>query len=171
MIPSAFLLTVIALMRPGPADAQTSISSSMQPSFGLGAMSPLGSGSRRQAGISLGSTEIATPGIAPVIPSQNMGTGICAGAGNARASSALFDGGGLPGSTSLSCADSRQPSASASSLSPIGRAGIPLGATELGNAGVSPPSVPGTNQSGGAIAASVGGTQPTSNAAIPGARP
>ena len=47
------------------------------------------------AGIPLGSTEIATPGISPVDPSQNAGMTTCAGSDGAGPSAALFDGGGL----------------------------------------------------------------------------
>jgi hypothetical protein len=72
---------------------------------------------------------------------------------------------------SLSCADASNPPSSTPSLS-AGRVGIPLGATELGNAGVSPlPTTPTLNQSSNAIAAPIGGTQSTSNAGLPGAGP
>jgi hypothetical protein len=171
MILSASLVTGIALLQPDPAFAQASVSPNMQPSLGVGATSPFNSGSGQRAGIPLGSTEIATPGIAPVIPSPNMGAGACTDLGNARSSSALFDGGGLSGSSSLSCAGSGNASPSASSPS-AGRVGIPLGATELGNAGASPLSaVPGPNQSGSTIAAPADSTQPNTNASLPGAGP
>jgi hypothetical protein len=64
----------------------------------------------------------------------------------------LFDGGGMAGTASGTCASIGSsslagPTASASSrggmgaVSSVGRAGIPLGATELGSGGLSPPSV------------------------------
>jgi hypothetical protein len=59
----------------------------------------------------------------------------CAGFDGARSSTALFDGGGM---SSLSCADSQTISSPLPSPSSIGRVGIPLGATELGGAGISP---------------------------------
>jgi hypothetical protein len=96
---------------------------------------PLPSGSTQPAGIPLGSTEIATPGISPVAPSQSTLMESCAGFDGARSSTALFDGGGM---SSLSCADSQTISSPLPSPSSIGRVGIPLGATELGGAGISP---------------------------------
>ena len=172
MILSASLVTGIALLGPDPAFAQASALPNTQPSLGVGATSPFNAGSGPRAGVPLGSTEIATPGIAPVIPSQNMGAGACSDLGNARSSSALFDGGGLSGSNSLSCAGGGNAPPAASSLSSAGRTGIPLGATELGNAGISPLSpTPGLTQSGSAITAPVGSTQSTTTAGPPGAGP
>ncbi|CCE10815.1 exported hypothetical protein [Bradyrhizobium sp. STM 3843] len=124
---------VVGLRWSAPALAQTA-SSGLQPSTGMGVTSPLGAA--RPAGIPLGSTEIATPGLAPVSPPQ--GTGVCAGSGNAGSPGALFDGGGVSGGASLSCADSRIPASALPSPSSAGRVGIPLGATELGGVGVSP---------------------------------
>jgi len=171
MILSASLVTGIALLGPDPAFAQASALPNTQPSPGVGATSPFNAGSGQRAGIPLGSTEIATPGIAPVIPSQNMGAGACSDLGNARSSSALFDGGGLSGSSSLSCAGGGNAPPAASSLSSAGRVGIPLGATELGNTGISPLSpVPGPTQPSSAVAAP-GGMQSTTNAGPPGAGP
>ena len=133
----ASLTVGVMFLSPGPAIAQ-SIPSNMPPAAGMGATSPLSAGSAPPAGIPLGSTEIATPGISPVDPSQNAGMTTCAGSDGAGPSAALFDGGGLAGSTSLSCADSRPISSSLPSPSSIGRVGIPLGATELGSLGISP---------------------------------
>ncbi len=120
----------------------------MQPSFGMGATSPLPSGSTRPVGIPLGSTEIAIPGVSPVNPSQDIGMSGCAGPAGAGSSGALFDGGGLSAGTSSSCAASGTP-ASPLSASTVGHVGIPLGATELGGAGISPSMrVPGPPLSG-----------------------
>ncbi len=168
MILSASLVIGIALPWPDPAFAQSSALPNTQPSPGVGATSPFNAGSGPRAGIPLGSTEIATPGIAPVIPSQNMGACACSDFGNARSSSALFDGGGLSGSSSLSCAGGGNAPPAASSSSSAGRVGIPLGATELGNTGISPLSpVPGPTQPSSAIAAPGGGMQSTSNPGTP----
>jgi hypothetical protein len=164
------LLTCIALLWVDAVAAQNAPSAN-RPTFGVG-MSPTGSQSAPQAGIPLGSSEIATPGIAPVDPMQSAGTGTCSGTGNARSSGALFDGGGLSGSTSLSCADARNPAISTPFSPSAGRAGTPLGATELGNAGVSPLlPVPDPNQSGNVSVAPLGSTQPSTNAGLPGAGP
>jgi hypothetical protein len=170
MILSALL--AIMLPWPNPAFAQGSASPNTQSLPGAGVSSPFNSGTGQRAGIPLGSTEVATPGIAPIIPSQNIGAGDCADLGNARSSSTLFDGGGLSGSGSPSCAGGGNAAASAPSSSSGGRAGIPLGATELGNAGISPLSqVPGPTPPGSPIPAPVGGAQSTTNTGLPGAGP
>ncbi|OPY98779.1 hypothetical protein A5906_29815 [Bradyrhizobium sacchari] len=119
-----------------------------QPPTGMSATSPLNMGSTRPEGIPLGSTEIATPGVSPITPSQGMTN--CTASGNTGSSGALFDGGGLSGSSSLACANGM---ASQSTLPPststVGRVGIPLGSTELGGAGISPSvSVPGPTSLG-----------------------
>jgi hypothetical protein len=110
--------------------------STPQPGIGMRATSPLATGSARSTGIPLGSTEIATPGISPVSPSQSAGFSTCAASDGASA--APFDGGGLSGTAPLSCADSRIPLSPLPSPSTVGRVGVPLGATELGGAGISP---------------------------------
>jgi hypothetical protein len=108
--------------------------STPQPDIGMRATSPLAIGSARSTSVPLGATEIAPPGISPVSPSQSAGPATCAASDGP---SALFDGGGLSGSASLSCADSRIPLSSLPSPSTVGRVGVPLGATELGGAGIS----------------------------------
>lgn len=108
--------------------------SSAQQSPGMRATSPLAMGSTGPAGIPLGATEIATPGTSPVSPSLGVGMGTCAGSNAAALSGAPFDGGGLSGNASLSCADSRIPLSALPSSS--GRVGIPLGATEIGSDGI-----------------------------------
>jgi hypothetical protein len=133
----ASLTVGIALLSNAPVFAQAALPS-QPPTMGMGATSPLSTGSTRPTGIPLGSTEITTPGISPVDPSQTVGTTNCAGSDGAGPSAAPFDGGGFSGSTQLSCADSQTIPSPLPSPSLAGRAGIPLGATELGGAGISP---------------------------------
>jgi hypothetical protein len=133
----ASLMAGITWVEPPAAIAQTTLPD-LQPPVGMRTTSPLATRSTRPAGISLGSTEIATPGVSPVAPSQGALTETCAGSDGARSSGALFDGGGISGATPLSCADSRNVSSPLPSPSSIGRVGIPMGATEIGGAGVSP---------------------------------
>lgn len=120
-------------LSPAPVIAQTT--SLMDPPSGMRATSPLAAGATRSTGIPLGATEIATPGVSPVNPAQNMAS--CAG--GAGLSEAPFDGGGLSASAPLSCADGCFPSSSRPLASMVGRVGIPLGATELGGNGIVPP--------------------------------
>jgi hypothetical protein len=61
----ALLIAGIARVEPTAAVAQTT-SPDLQPPVGMHTTSPLAT---RSAGIPLGSTEIATPGISPVAPS------------------------------------------------------------------------------------------------------
>ncbi len=118
------------------ANAQTTLPTTLPP-VGMSATSPLNLGSTRPEGIPLGSTEIATPGVSPINPSQAMTN--CSQTGNTGSSGALFDGGGLSGSPSLGCPDgTTTQSALPPSTSTVGRVGIPLGSTELGGAGISP---------------------------------
>jgi hypothetical protein len=93
-------------------------------------------------GIPLGATEMTMPGTSPA-PSAAMGINGCSGAGGpmSQTTAPLFDGGGMAGASSSACtgmggADSSTP---AESTLRVGRAAIPLGSTELGNAGLSPP--------------------------------
>ena len=99
----------------------------------IGSGAPVG-----PVGIPLGATEMATPGISPALPS----TGVCStGAPTSQTSTtALFDGGGMAGATSSGCAGaaSAAPSTPAPSMSQVGRAGIPMGSTEMGDPGTSP---------------------------------
>jgi hypothetical protein len=119
------------------------------------ATSPLNPQSTRPVGIPLGSTEIATPGISPVDPGQAM-TG-CTTTGTAASSGALFDGGGLASGSSTTCTTSTTAAATPSSSPAVGRTGIPLGATELGGAGISP-SVPVAAPAPSDSTASIGGS-------------
>jgi hypothetical protein len=167
MILHASLMTGMVLRCPNLASAQTSLPPNMPSSLGVGATSPFNSPFGPRAGLPLGPTEIATSGM----PSQNRGTENCAGPSNARSPGGLFDGGGLSGvfgSTSLSCADSRPLQSFPPVLSPVGRVRIPLGAPELGNAGVSAVlTTHGANQPGPAMTAPLGGTPPTSSTGNP----
>ncbi|WP_426614452.1 hypothetical protein [Bradyrhizobium sp. McL0616] len=145
------LAAAMLWLAPAATIAQTTVPG-MQPPAGMLATSPLNPQSTRPVGIPLGSTEVATPGVSPLNPAQST-TG-CAGSGNAASSGALFDGGGLSGGTALSCSDSRIPSSALPSTSMVGRVGVPLGATELGGAGISPiVPVPGSNLPGSASSA------------------
>jgi hypothetical protein len=108
----------------------------------LGATSPLSMGSGMQVaptGIPLGATEMATPGTSPA-PSADLGCASAAGP-TSQSGTSLFDGGGMAGAASGACATT----GGAGSSMPVparlatGRAGIPLGSTEIGNLGLSPP--------------------------------
>jgi hypothetical protein len=144
---SAALAACSAWLAPAAAIAQA-ISPEVQPSIGMRATSPLALRSTRPEAIPLGSTEIATRGVSPVSPSEGMGT--CAGSGNTASPGPLFDGGGLSGGASLSCADSETAPSTLPSVS-VRPTGLPLGATELGGGGLSPASpVPGPDLSGSA---------------------
>jgi hypothetical protein len=124
---------------------------------GLGLTSPLGIGPGSPVaatGIPLGATELASPGVSPTVSGTTLSGGTCSGmessTSGASGSTALFDGGGLTGTASGACAGGGsstllQPAASASSpagmgnLSSVRPVGIPLGSTELGAGGLSPP--------------------------------
>lgn len=135
------LLVALALLPSGAAQvtAQT-VTPSAPPSPGLGTTAPLGLGSSSPvgpAGIPLGSTEIATPGtsFAP-LPSHQFGAGC---AGPSASSAAPFDGGGLSpgGQATAPCQGQANTGVAAPSGPARNSIGIPLGSTELGNAGVS----------------------------------
>ena len=145
---SATLAVGITWLAPAVAIAQATFPGT-QPSVGMRATSPLTLQSTRPQNIPLGSTEIATRGLSPVNPSGGMAT--CAGPGNAEAPGALFDGGGLSGGVSLSCADAGTPPSALPSSSSVGGVGLSLGATELGGVGLSPATaMPGPDLSGSA---------------------
>src|SRR5258705_1036544 len=73
------------------------------------------------------------------------GMGSSAAGGSAATGSAVFDGGGMSGTAPGACAASATAfPPMASSMGPgssVGMVGIPLGSTELGGGGLSPPSV------------------------------
>ena len=110
----------------------------------LGAASPLAMGPGvpvAPTGIPLGATEMTTPGTSPA-PSAAMGALNCSNAGGptSQAAAPLFDGGGMAGAASSGCSGTGAGGSSMPALSTLraGRAGIPLGSTELGDAGLSP---------------------------------
>ena len=128
----------------------------------LGMTSPLGTGPAAPVpptGIPLGTTELGsvgvsptTSGTSPLSPPTTSSTATCAGinstAGNlsggsstgasSPASGSLFDGGSLAGTASGTCAGiATGPTGGPASSN--GRVGIPMGSTELGVGGVSPP--------------------------------
>jgi hypothetical protein len=113
----------------------------------LGATSPLAIGPGlpvAPTGIPFGATEMTTPGISPA-PSSAMGVIGCSGVGGPTSQTVapLFDGGGTAGAASSGCAGTGSVGSStpAESTLRVGRTAIPLGSTELGNAGLSPPPV------------------------------
>ncbi len=106
----------------------------------LSATSPLaiGSGSPvAPTGILLGATEMTAPGISPA-PSSTMS---CSSAGGptSQTATALFDGGGMAAASSA-CAGTGSAASSMPAPSTLraGRAGIPLGSTEMDSQGLSP---------------------------------
>jgi hypothetical protein len=122
----------------------------------LSATSPLaiGSGSPvAPTGIPLGSTEMAAPGTSPAPPSTMNCSSM--GGSTSQTTTALFDGGGMAGATSSTCAGTGglgtggmgtggSATGSAGSSMPTlstlqaGRANIPMGSTEINNPGLSP---------------------------------
>jgi hypothetical protein len=127
-------LIFVVWIEPTAAIAQAI--SPIAPPAGMFAASPLATPSTGPATIPLGSTEIATPGISPIVPSQSASTGTCAGSQSAGPPG-TFDGGGISNSASLSCTDGNNALSALPSTSSTGRGEIPLGATELGAAGIS----------------------------------
>jgi hypothetical protein len=114
----------------------------------LGATSPLSMGSGSPVaptGIPLGATEMTAPGTSPA-PLSTMGMLGCSGAaGSTSQTTPLFDGGGIAGAGSNACtatgsagAGNAVSSMPTPSTLQAGRAGIPLGATEIDSAGLSP---------------------------------
>src|ERR1700722_14554225 len=141
------------------------------PTPGMGLTSPFGMSAAAGSavgptGVPLGATELATPGLSPA-PPGTLGSGltICSavvGAGSGSATG-LFDGGGVSSSMSpTATGETNSASASAcnqasgagsagtlqsttaspSATAPLGIGTIPLGSTDLGNAGVSPTPCP-----------------------------
>jgi hypothetical protein len=139
---------------------------------GMGATSPFGMSSADgpvgPTGVPLGATELATPGLSPAPPST-LGAGftVCSTVVGAPStpSTGLYDGGGLSTPTGMlptAMATASAPSAStcnpaSNSSSPgtlpssgtppgsgtlLGIGPVPMGSTELGNAGVSPSPCP-----------------------------
>jgi hypothetical protein len=93
-------------------------------------------GASAQIGIPLGATELAVPGLGPA-PLPGAGCSTDVGGGPVTTT---FDGGGMAGPPSAACAASDGLPA-LSDLAPprlAGSIGIPLGATEIANPGLSP---------------------------------
>jgi hypothetical protein len=106
----------------------------------LSATSPLaiGSGSPvAPAGIPLGATEMTAPGTSPA-PSSTMSCSSAAGP-TSQTATALFDGGGMAAASSA-CVGTGSAASSMPAPSTLraGRAGIPLGSTEMDSPGLSP---------------------------------
>jgi hypothetical protein len=163
--------TLATLLSCNPVFAQVGGIGSAAP--GMGTTSPFGmsaaaSGSVGPAGVPLGATELATPGLSPAPPST-LGSGftVCSAVVGAGSNSATgtFDGGGVgtsagmaqtamgeTNSGSASACNQASGAGSAGTLqsttsspgatAPLGIGTIPLGSTELGNAGVSPTPCP-----------------------------
>ncbi len=155
------LVAAIATVLLGCGSAFSQIGTGAPVPSPLGITSPLGMAPGSPvppAGIPMGATELASPGLSGVPVGTTTGTGTtCLASGSPSlgisGSSTNFDGGGLgvgtgtlPGgaATSGTCGTSSSSSASSSAAtsptSPggIARTGIPLGSVEIGNAGVSP---------------------------------
>jgi hypothetical protein len=123
------------------------------PSLGVGQL-PFGiAGSTRSAGIPLGAAELGNNGLSPV-PSATMSQGgsasncpnMAGGSSSAALPSRLFDGGARSGNPSTlstsACAGVSSSVPGSSEIAQIykplaGRSGIPLGASELPNNGIS----------------------------------
>jgi hypothetical protein len=148
---SLIVAMTATLMVCSPAFAQVGgMGISPEPSP-LGMTSPLGIGPSSPvapAGTPLGATELVSPGVSPTATCSGMQSLTSGTSG----STALFDGGGNAGTASGACAGGGsstllQPAASASSpagmgnLSSVRPVGIPLGSTELGAGGLSPPAL------------------------------
>jgi len=160
--------TLATLLGGNPVFAQ--VGGIGSPTPGMGLTSPFGmsagAGSVGPAGLPLGATELATPGLSPA-PLGTLGSGftICSAVVGASSNSAtgLFDGGGVSSgmspaatgetnSTSASACNQASGAGSAGTLqsttsspgatAPLGIGTIPLGSIELGSAGVSPTPCP-----------------------------
>src|SRR5919204_4080915 len=144
------MATAAVLLGGGSAYAQARMNVSPLPA--LGRTSPLGipNAPVGQTGVPLDATELATPGLSPSPSGLSPLIGAaCAGASTTPASAGmgsaapgLFDGGGTAASAPAMCvAPASSPIASSIGPGSVGTVGIPLGSTELGGAGLSPPSV------------------------------
>jgi hypothetical protein len=183
-----------AILVSGSARAQTGASGPSP----LGITSPLGIGAAApvpRTGVPLGATELQSSGVSPLTsgtsplgpPTSSSATcsGINSPAGNlsggvngvpSAAPGSLFDGGGIAGTASGTCANfgtaTGNPAASPSSPTGMGstaagRIGVPMGSTELGVGGLSPmPQVPSANPM-----APSSSQMPTTNPALPSTTP
>jgi hypothetical protein len=137
---------IAAFFGGGATFAQVSGFSGSPPGMGVTSPLSLQPGLPVQStGNPMGSTELATPGTSPApLTSGNMN---CSGTGNSmsQSSTAMFDGGGMAGTASSACAGTGNANSSPAPLPKLsgGGVGIPMGSTELGDAGTSPmPAVP-----------------------------
>ncbi len=122
---------------------------------GMGATSPLGAlgspAAGSPTGIPLGATELDPGGLSPAIGSAVNSAGCVASGSSASSTSSTFDGGGstTPENASTCTATTSGAIAAGGTASPLSSPGvngtsalnggvIPLGATEIGSAGVSP---------------------------------
>jgi hypothetical protein len=133
---TAITLVCVLSLSGGAAFAQTDLPAP------LGITSPLGIGpgsSVGPAGIPMGATELATPGLSPALTS-NLNTPCSMTSGVTAGSNAPFDGNGSGGSAPGTCATmgSGQTGPLFTSPTSPGGARIPLGATELAPGGLSP---------------------------------
>jgi hypothetical protein len=162
--------TLATLLGGNPVFAQ--VGGIGSPTPGMGVTSPFGmssaaSGSVGPAGVPLGATELATPGLSPAPPST-LGSGftICSAVVGAGSNSAtgLFDGGGagtsmgtsqigMDGTSSTSGACNQASGAGSTGTlastptspgpsAPLGIGSVPMGSTELNRGGVSPSPCP-----------------------------
>src|SRR6185295_18442859 len=142
------LLTIVILasvLGCGPVVAQVAgIDTAPDPSLGIGATSPLNMTPNMTTpvvptGIPLGATEITTSGLSsPLCGSSTPGS--------SPGSATVFDGGGTTLTAPGICAADNntglaQPPEVTSSQTTIGQMVIPLGSTELGAEGLSPPPI------------------------------
>jgi hypothetical protein len=153
----AILVAAVAIAGVTPARAQVT-----QPPLSI--TSPLGLGPAAAVppvGVPLGATQLPTAGVSPIVTGsvpQSAITGSNTACGGSAAlttgisdPTALFDAGMGGGNASGTCATMggalARPTASASSPTgmgsvAVGRVGIPMGSTELGVGGLSPPPDP-----------------------------
>ena len=152
-----WMAVAIAALGCSPAFAQ--VGGTSVPTPGIAATSPLGMSGSSQTGTSvgptgipLGATELASPGISPMLsdPTGMMGS-TCSVDGSAStgisdgiSGVSTYDGGGLAvgggmlGGSAAPCSAASSGVASSASPSGASRTGIPLGSVEIGSAGVSP---------------------------------
>jgi hypothetical protein len=152
------LIAAIATVPLGCGAAFSQIATGAPVPSPLGITSPLGMAPGSPvppAGIPMGATELASPGLSPAAAATIGMTGnstTCSAMGSPSSgisgSSTIYDGGGMGLGTGTSLPGSAQTlgpcGASLSAATPsalpggIARTGIPLGSVEIGNAGVSP---------------------------------
>ena len=142
LIRTTIALACVLSLGCSPAFAQTGVGGLPSP---LGITSPLGIGpgsSVGPAGIPMGATELATPGLSPALTSDLNAAPCSMTAGTTTGSNALFGSSGNVGASSDGCAPMGsvpgQAGPSVTSPMSVGRAQIPLGATELSTGGLSP---------------------------------